>query len=145
MFEFAGGQEAFLKLAAAHHERCLQDPVLQHPFSHLGHPQHVERLANYWAEVFGGPPLYSETSDGQSGMLRIHSGMEAQDDLGRRFVECFVKAADDVQLPADPEFRQGLRDYMEWAVRDVHVYNARGSTVPTDLAVPQWSWDGYSA
>ena len=42
MFEFAGGEPAFLALATAHHERCLQDPVLNHPFSHPGHPQHVE-------------------------------------------------------------------------------------------------------
>jgi hemoglobin len=25
------------------------------------HPQHVERLAAYWAEVMGGPPRYSES------------------------------------------------------------------------------------
>lgn len=142
MFEFAGGQEAFLTLAAAHHERCLQDPVLNHPFSHPGHPQHVERLGHYWAEVFGGPPLYTQSSDGQSGMLTLHAGMEAQDDLGDRFVACFMKAADDARLPDDPDFRRGIRDYMEWAVRDVHVYNPRGSAVPTGLTVPHWSWDG---
>lgn len=54
MFDFAGGESAFLQLAAAHHERCLADPVLNHPFSHGVHPEHVERLASYWAEVFGG-------------------------------------------------------------------------------------------
>ena len=142
IFEFAGGQGAFLALAAAHHERCLQDPVLEHPFSHPGHPQHVERLGNYWAEVFGGPDSYSRASDGQSGMLCIHAGMDADDDLGDRFVACFVKAADDAHLPADPEFRRVLRDYMEWAVSDVHTYNTKGSTVPADLPIPRWSWDG---
>ncbi len=55
VFEFAGGEQAFLALATAHHERCLQDPVLNHPFSHPGHPDHVQRLGSYWAEVFGGP------------------------------------------------------------------------------------------
>jgi hemoglobin len=142
MFEFAGGQPAFRALATAHHARCLQDPVLAHPFSHPGHPQHVERLADYWAEVFGGPPLFSEVSEGQTGMLGLHAGMGAQDDLGDRFVACFVHAIDDAHLPADLEFRQGLRAYMEWAVRDVHVYNPPGSTVPTGLAVPRWTWDG---
>jgi hemoglobin len=52
LFEFAGGEPAFLALAAAHHARCLADPELNHPFSHPEqHPQHVERLAAYWAEV----------------------------------------------------------------------------------------------
>ena len=89
LFEFAGGQPAFLALATAHHARCLEDPVLRHPFSHPGHPRHVERLANYWAEVFGGPPLFSQASEGQTGMLALHAGMEAQDDMGDRFVGLF--------------------------------------------------------
>lgn len=34
---------------------CLQDPELNHPLSHPDqHPQHVERLAAYRAEVTGG-------------------------------------------------------------------------------------------
>jgi hemoglobin len=142
MFEFAGGEGAFLKLAAAHHERCLQDPVLNHPFSHPGHPQHIERLASYWAEVFGGPPLFSQSCGGQSGMLSVHAGMGADDELGHRFVECFVMAADDADLPDDPAFRRGLRSYMEWATMDVHAYSPRGSTVPTGMSIPRWSWDG---
>jgi len=142
MFDFAGGEPAFLRLATAHHERRLNDPVLNHPFSHPGHPQHVQRLAWYWAQVFGGPSRYTEASEGQTGMLTLHAGMEADDDLGDRFVACFVKAADDAQLPEDPDFRRGLREYMEWAVGDVHAYNPRGSSVPRGLAVPHWSWEG---
>jgi hemoglobin len=142
MYEFAGGQAAFLALAAAHHQRCLDDPVLSHPFSHPGHPQHIERLANYWAEVLGGPPLYSGLAAGHSGMLVIHAGMGAESGLGDRFVDCFTKAFDDVPLPDDLEFRQGLRAYMEWAVSEVHLYNPSGSTVPADLVMPHWSWSG---
>ena len=92
MFEFAGGEPAFLALAAAHHQRCLDDPVLNHPFSHPGHPEHVQRLASYWAEVFGGPPHFSESCGGQSAMLELHAGTGAESDLGDRFVECFVKS-----------------------------------------------------
>src|SRR5256885_11848315 len=89
MFEFAGGEPAFLALAVAHHRRCLEDPVLSHPFSHPGHPRHVERLAEYWAEVFGGPARYSQSSGGHSAMLGIHAGQGADQDLGARFVACF--------------------------------------------------------
>jgi hemoglobin len=142
MYDFAGGHAAFLALAAAHHQRCLDDPVLSHPFSHQTHPPHVERLANYWAEVTGGPPRYSELAVGHSGPLAIHAGMQAESDLGDRFVQCFVEAADDVPLPDDAEFRQGLRAYMEWAVTEVRLYDPPGSTVPAHLAMPRWSWDG---
>jgi hemoglobin len=113
MFEFAGGDRAFLALAAATHERRRQDPELNHPFSHTGNPQHVERLADYWAEVFGGPARYSEFYRGHSGMLEIHSRNGTADDFGPRFVACFMQAADDARLPGDPDFRAGLRSYME--------------------------------
>jgi hemoglobin len=142
IFDFAGGEQAFVALASAHHERCLQDPVLNHPFSHPGHPDHVKRLASYWAEVFGGPPLYTESCGGHPAMLQIHAGQGAEADLGDRFVACFVQAADDANLPEDPEFRSSLRAYMEWAVRDVLAYSPRGSEVPTGAPVPRWSWEG---
>jgi hemoglobin len=142
VFEFAGGEPAFLALAAAHHERCLQDPVLNHPFSHPGHPQHVQRLASYWAEVFGGPAVYSHSCGDQSAMLGIHASTGAEAELGERFVRCFVQAADDAGLPNDADFRAALRSYMEWAVREVLSYSPHGSRVPSGLAVPRWSWDG---
>ena len=143
LFEFAGGEPAFLALATAHHARCLQDPELNHPFSHPGqHPQHVERLAAYWAEVMGGPPVYSQSCGTQSGLLHMHSGNGDMSDLGIRFVECFMQAADDADLPDDPEFRAALRSYMQWAVADVLVYSPVGAEVPGGLAMPHWSWDG---
>jgi hemoglobin len=143
LFEFAGGEPAFLALAAAHHARCLQDPELSHPFSHPGqHPQHVERLAAYWAEVMGGPDRYSRTCGNQSKLLRIHSGNGDISDLGRRFVDCFVTAADDAQLPGDADFRAALRAYMEWAVARFLAYPEPDAAVPEGLRVPRWSWDG---
>jgi hemoglobin len=145
LFAFAGGKRAFLALAAAHHARCLQDPVLEHPFSHPGRPDHVERLALYWAEVLGGPPHYSEVSEGQPGLLRLHAGMNADDDLPIRFLHCFLMAIDDAGLPDDPAFRRALRAYMEWAVLDVHRYSPSGSVVPERTPVPHWSWDGLVA
>jgi hemoglobin len=143
LFEFAGGEPAFLALARAMHERCLADPELNHPFSHPGqHPQHTERLAAYWAEVMGGPPRYSEECSDQSAMLQMHAGNGDMTDLGNRFVECFVQAADDAQLPGDTEFRAALRAYMRWAVDEVLVYGDEDAHVPVDLAIPHWSWDG---
>src|SRR3954466_15347223 len=75
LYEFAGGDDAFLALARAHHARCLADPELNPPFSHPDqHPQHVERLAAYWAEVLGGGPRYSGACAGEhSGVLRMHA------------------------------------------------------------------------
>lgn len=144
VFEFVGGSATFLALATAHHERCLAHPVLNHPFSHGGHPDHIQRLADYWAEVFGGPPTFTESCGGQPGMLGIHwgNGEGHEKELGDGFLECFLAAIDDVGISQDPELRATLSAYMEWAVADVTAYASRNTTVPADVSVPRWSWDG---
>ena len=143
LYDFAGGDPAFLALATAHHARCLADPELNHPFSHPGqHPQHVERLAAYWAEVLGGPPKFSTECSDHPAMLKLHAGNGDMSDLGRRFVDCFVHAADDAGLPADAEFRAALRAYMEWAVAEVLLYPDPDRAIPAGTPMPRWSWDG---
>jgi hemoglobin len=142
MFEFAGGEEAFLALAAAHHESCLQDPELNHPFSHGTAPHHLEHLAAYWAEVFGGPTRYSNSHGGHSAMLEIHAHQGSGDDYGPRFVACFMQAADDVGLPDDPDFRAQLRAYMEWATEEVIRYAPPEAQVQPGLPMPRWGWNG---
>jgi len=142
IYEYAGGAPAFTALAADFHARCLADPVLEHPFSHTSNPHHVRALADYWGEVFGGPPAYSATQGGHTGMLTMHADQGMQPDLGDRFVACFGAAVDDAPLPDDPELRAALRSYMEWATDEVMSYNTPGSTVRPDLPTPRWDWDG---
>jgi hemoglobin len=142
LFEFAGGEPAFLALATAHHARCLADPELNHPFSHPDqHPQHVERLAAYWAEVLGGPPTFSESLNDQSSLLLMHAGNGDMGDLGERFVCCFEAALDDAGLPDDPEFRAAMGAYMRWAVADVLSYEEKAN-VTLGTAMPRWGWEG---
>ncbi|HLX77593.1 MAG TPA: group II truncated hemoglobin [Acidimicrobiales bacterium] len=144
LYEFAGGEPAFLALATAHHARCLADPELNHPFSHPGqHPRHVERLAAYWGEVMGGPASYSSTCGDHSYVLNLHAGNGDMSDLGKRFVECFVAAADDAGLPEDAEFRAALKSYMEHAVSEVLDFGSPENAVPNDLPLPRWGWDGF--
>lgn len=73
----------------------------------------------------------------------MHAGNQMQSDMGDRFVACFVAAADDTDLPSDPDFRAVLRRYMEWAVAQMYRFNDVDATaVPDRLAVPRWSWEG---
>jgi hemoglobin len=141
IYEFVGGDDAFLTLATALNDRCVADPVLNHPFSHPGHPEHLERLAGYFAEVFGGPPTYSALG-GHSAMLNVHAGNGADDEFAWRFLACFDQAVDDAGFPSDPELRRVLHEYMAWATSDVDQYNPIGMTAPNDLAMPRWSWNG---
>ena len=140
LFEFAGGEPAFLALAEAHHARCLADPELNHPFSHDDlNPEHVSRLAAYWAEVMGGPSTFSATCGDHSGMLRMHAGNGDMSDLGQRFVSCFVGAMEDAGLPKDEHFRASMRAYMVWAVGEVLFYE-EPDDVPEGMPMPRWTW-----
>jgi hemoglobin len=143
LYEFAGGAPAFEALAAAFHARCLADPELNHPFSHADqNPDHVTHLAAYWGEVLGGPPEYSERYGDQGLILSMHSGNGDMTDLGERFLDCFVLAADDAGLPDELSFRAALADYMRWAVDDVIGFSPHESASPIAQPMPHWSWDG---
>ena len=54
------GDSARHSSADAWHRRVIADHVVAHAFSHGFHRQHVERLAAYWAEAFGGPTMYCD-------------------------------------------------------------------------------------
>jgi hemoglobin len=143
LYEFAGGSEAFVRLARAHHELCLADPELNHPFTHDDqHPQHVERLAAYWAEVLGGPPAYSTSCADESYVVQIHAGNGDMTDLGNRFVACFTQALDDAGLPDDPAFRSTLVAYMRWATDRINANPERDTVISPGLTMPRWGWDG---
>jgi hemoglobin len=142
LYEYAGGRHAFLALASALHDRCLADPVLEHPFSHTGDPKHIEHLADYLGEALGGPPVYSEQLGGHSNMLSLHASTGADDDFGPRFVACFDLAVADAALPENVDFRNALHEYMVYATTEVAAVSPIGSVVEPALALPRWSWDG---
>jgi hemoglobin len=142
LYEFAGGHDAFLALAAAVTERCIADPELNHAFSQRLSRNHDENLAAYWEEVFGGPTAYSRNLGGHSGMLSLHADKGAPEDWGDRFERCFLQGLDDAELPRDPEFRRAMGDYIHWATRQVNHYSPVGSRVEPDLPMPHWSWEG---
>lgn len=142
IYEAAGGDAAFLALAAAVTERCIADPELNHAFEGRLGPRHNENLAAYWAEVFGGPPAYSRTLGGHSGMLGVHAGYGAPEEWGDRFEACFIAALDDAELPKDGDLRAAMREYIHWATREVNRYGPVGSSVEPGREMPRWSWDG---
>ena len=143
IFEVAGGQPAFLALAQAWHLRCLADPVVSHAFVHPGeHPDHVARLAAYWAQALGGPATYNETMGDHSFVLRLHSGNGEHPEMDERAQACFAQALDDAGLPPDERLRSALRGYFRWATTAMAAYPESPEGVPSDLPLPRWSWDG---
>src|SRR4051812_15557385 len=78
------------------------------------HPHHV---ALWFAEVFGGPRPYTEEHGGYPHMLRKHLGLALTETQRARWGQLIGLAADDVGLPADPEFRSAFLAYVEWGTR----------------------------
>lgn len=143
IFEAAGGHEGLLRLAGAWHLRVMADEVVSHAFSHGFHPGHVERLAAYWAEAFGGPSAFSDSYGDESGVVRMHSGNGEHDEMNQRAIACFDQALVDVGLADDQLLRQVLHDYFAWATSTTMFrYPRSPEDVPAGLHIPRWSWDG---
>ena len=146
VFEAAGGETGLRQLAAAWHRRVMADEVVSHAFQHGFHPQHIERLAAYWAEALGGPRLYSETYGDETSVVKLHSGHGEHDEMNRRAITCFDQALADVGLAEDNVLRQVLYDYFAWATTTTMSRDLRTKgEVPDGLSIPQWSWDGLQA
>jgi hemoglobin len=139
LYEWAGGQEAFDRLTQTFYVRVRADPVLAPVFARMpeDHPHHV---ALWFAEVFGGPPRYTEELGGYAHMMRKHLGRALTEEQRSRWVHLIGLAADDVGLPDDPEFRSAFMAYVEWGTR-IALANSQPAAEPPPVApVPRWGW-----
>ena len=144
IYEAAGGADGLLDLAHAWHARCLADPVASHPFDHPGqHPLHLERLAAYWGEALGGPPIYTSEMGDESMVLRLHAENGEHTELDERAVACFDAALVDVGYTG--ELRQVLHDYFAWGTVRMAGNPVTPDTVPDGVPLPHWSWKGLVA
>ena len=142
VYEAAGGHDTFLRLAHAWHARCLADPIVSHAFSHGYHPQHTERLAAYWSEALGGPPIYTSSMGDESTVVRMHSGNGEHTEMDERAQMCFALALDDARVPDDPALRATLVAYFRCAIATMSAYPRSPVDVPAGLPLARWSWDG---
>ena len=153
VYEAVGGIGGLRRLADAWHTRVMADEEVSHAFSHGYRPDHSERLAAYWAEALGGPPLYSPRYGDETSVVRIHSGNGAHEETDRRAIACFDQALADIGLAdaglsgtgpdGDGKLRQVLHDYFAWATTTTMArYHRSADDVPDGLAIARWSWDG---
>ncbi len=143
VFEATGGAEGLRRLAQAWHKRVLADEVVAHAFSHGFHPEHVERLAAYWAEALGGPTAYSVSYGNETTVVKMHSGNGEHDEMDRRAIACFDQALVDTGLANDQVLRKVLHDYFAWTTTTtMSRYPGSADDVPDGLTIPRWSWDG---
>jgi hemoglobin len=143
VYDGAGGADGLARLARAWHARVMEDEVVSHAFSHGFLPDHVERLAAYWAEALGGPTHYSEEYGDETAVVQIHSGNGPHEEMDRRAIACFDQALVDAGLAGDDRLRRTLHDYFAWATTTTMArYHHSAADVPEGLRIPKWSWEG---
>ena len=88
----------------------------------------------------GGPAEYTGELGGYPHMLAKHRGLAITPQQRLRFVTLLSRAADEVELPADPEFRAAIMAYAEWGSRLALQNSQPGAEVVPDAPVPRWGW-----
>ena len=94
----------------------------------------------WWSEVMGGPARYTAERGGYEHMLHKHRELAITPEQRLRFVTLLSRAADDAELPADPELRAALIGYAEWGTRLAMHNSQPGAEVAEHAPVPRWGW-----
>jgi CDGSH-type Zn-finger protein/truncated hemoglobin YjbI/ferredoxin len=141
IFEWAGGLPALTQVLRLFYGKYIPDDDLLRPvFLHMS-TDHPERVAAWLGEVFGGPKAYSESMGGYTAMVSHHLGRALDEPKRRRWVELLIRAADEVGLSNNAEFRSAFVAYLEWGTR-LAVENSRaGATPPSNMPMPHWDWN----
>jgi hemoglobin len=139
LYEWAGGAEAFERLTAAFYTRVREDELVGPLFANMP-DDHPHNVATWLAEVFGGPPAYTEEHGGYPHMLSKHLGLAISEEQRARWAQLIALAADDAGLPSDPEFRSAFVAYIEWGTRIALANSQPGVTPPPKAPVPRWGW-----
>jgi hemoglobin len=140
IYEWAGGRDAFARWLDTFYDLVEHDELLAPLFGGTVSREHRDHVTDWWSEVMGGPPVYTEQRGGYEHMLAKHRGLGIDAERRLRFVTLLSRAADDAGLPADPEFRAAIMGYAEWGTR-LAVENSAPDAQPAPHApVPRWGW-----
>jgi hemoglobin len=134
-----GGADAITQLTALFYSRVPTDPVLAPIFARMS-ADHAPHVAEFLAEVFGGPKVYSEARGGHANMIRQHLSRSLSDVQRQRWIALLLECADQLNVPADPEFRSAFVAYLEWGTRLAVINSQPGAQVIEDAPMPRWGW-----
>lgn len=140
LFEYAGGEEGLHRLEQIFYDSVLRDRLLQ-PLFGAGKPTHVDHLTWFTAESFGGPDRFTREL-GFWHLISVHRGLKITEPQRRRFVELYLAALDTAEMPTNPEFRQAVREHVEFgsqvAMQNSHA--AADEELHPLRDVPRWTW-----
>ena len=140
LYDWAGGTPAIARLIDAFYNRVEHDELLAAFFPGGVSVSHRQHVTAWWCEVFGGPADYTDTLGGYHAMVEHHKNLAITPEQRLRFATVMSVAADDAQLPSDPEFRAALVGYLEWGTRLAMHNSQPGVSVTEQAPVPRWGW-----
>lgn len=139
LLEWMGGPAVLARLIEVFYQRVPADPLIGPLFANMS-ADHTQHVAAFIGEVFGGEKTYSERHGGHPNMLRRHLGRQLTEAQRKRWMQLLLECADDLGVPADPEFRSAFVAYLEWGTRLAVINSAPGATVDEGASMPRWGW-----
>ena len=140
LYDWAGGRTAIERMINRFYDRVEGDDLISPLFPGGVSAEHREHVTTWWCEVFGGPAGYTERLGGYAAMMHHHLNLAITAEQRFRFASLMSLAADDAQLPADPEFRSALVGYLEWGTRIAMRNSQPGADVVQQAPVPHSGW-----
>jgi hemoglobin len=140
LYEWLGGEEKLAQVIARFYEKVPEDALLRPLFASMP-KEHFRHVALFIGEVLGGPKRYSEEHGGHAAMIRHHLGKGITDEQRKRWMTLLLETADELGMPADPEFRSALVAYLEWGSRLAVINSALPKDAEVgDAPMPEWGW-----
>jgi len=142
LYEDAGGMPALRRLATAFYEHVPSDDLLAPMFADFT-PEHVDHVAVWLGEVFGGPSEFTARLGGHHALLRSHLGLSITDEQRKRWLELMGAAIAEV-FPGRPELAAAMMSYFDWgtAIAEDVSHQPVGTDLGTPGTVPRWGYDG---
>ncbi len=140
LYEWVGGRPAIARLIDAFYDRVEGDDLLSPLFPGGVSEAHREHVTTWWCEVLGGPAEYTQRLGGYPAMLAHHRDLGITPEQRFRFASLMSRAADDADLPGDPEFRAAFVGYLEWGTRLAMLNSQPGADIVQEAPVPRWGW-----
>jgi hemoglobin len=142
LYADVGGTAGLRRLSDAFYQRVLADPLLAPVFANFT-PAHVEHVAVWLAEVFGGPEDYTARLGGHHALLESHLGLGIRDEHRQRWLQLMGQAIDEV-LPGQPELHDALMAYFGWgtAIAEDLSRSPAGTDLGQPGPTPRWGYDG---
>jgi hemoglobin len=142
LYEDLGGEPALRRLSDAFYERVLADELLAPVFASFT-PTHVERVAIWLGEIFGGPADFTARLGGHQALLKVHLGLGIREEHRQRWLELMQAAIEEV-LADRPDLHKTLMAYFDWGTaiaKDVS-QEPPGTDLGDPGPTPRWGRDG---